>query len=186
MENRAYNEPFLQRLNRLQNNPPVEIIDTLLNSIDNYFNNEISLTIEDHNYQTNLLFLGVHAVALTISEAFYNIKGFQGFKLFLEKYIDGDIDNKKFSLIAKKIHNWRNNLAHQWLASSGHQIGYDYNMESGWESRNGVIFINPRIYCNQYIAAFRSNKGRIWNYSAFDDIELEAIKQRLLAKYIRN
>lgn len=186
MENRAHNEPKEQRLKRFQNGPPVEIIETLLNSIDNYFNNEISLTIDERNYQTSLLFLGIHAVALTISESFFDKKGEEGYRLFLEKFVDGNTEDKKFSKIADEIHNWRNVLAHQWLASSGHKIGYDYKMSLGWEKRNGVTFINPKIYCNQYLSAFRDGNRKIWNYKDFlNDSELENVKNRLINKYLK-
>lgn len=186
MKNRAHNEKFEDRLRRFQSGPPAEIIETLLNSIDNYFNNEISLTVEGENYQTSLLFLGIHAVALTIAEAFFNKEGENGYRLFLEKFVDGDTEDKKFSKIAGQIHNWRNTLAHQWLASGGHRIGYDYTMSSGWEKRNGVTFINPKIYCNQYLDAFNRG-GRIWDYKSFlSNGELEDVKNRLIEKYLKN
>jgi len=143
------------------------------------------LTINRGSYQPSLLFFGIHSVALTISEAFFDKKGERGYKLFLEKFVDGDTRDKKFSEIAHEIHNWRNVLAHQWLASSGHKIGYDYKMNLGWEKINGVTYINPKIYCNQYLDTFRSDNGRIWNYkNLFDDGELENVKNRLIKKYL--
>lgn len=186
MKNRAHNEKFEDRLKRFQDGSPIEIIETLLNSIDNHFNNEIFKTIEEDNYQTSLLFLGIHAVALTISEAFFNKTGEEGYRLFLEKFVDGDAEDKKFSKIADKIHNWRNILAHQWLARSGHEIGYDYKMSLGWEKRNRVIFINPKIYCNQYLSTFRGDNRKIWDYQDFlNNSELEDVKNRLIEKYLK-
>lgn len=171
------------RLKRFQENPPVEIIETLLNSIANYFNNEIRVTTEKNNYQTSLLFLGIHAVALTISEAFFNKTGPVGYKLFIEKFVDGDIPGTKFSDIADVIHNWRNIIAHQWLGNNGYKIGYDYKMTRGWEKRNGIIFINPEIYHDYYLNAFESG-GRIWDYkNLFNEIELAEIKERLLKNF---
>lgn len=186
MENRAHGESKEKRLKRFQDGPPVEIIETLLNSIDNHFNNEIFLTVNEENYQTSLLFLGIHAVALTISEAFFDKKRGEGYRLFLEKFVDGDTKDKKFSKIADEIHNWRNILAHQWLASSGHKIGYDYTTDLGWEKRNGITFINPKIYYNQYLGAFRGDNKKIWNYRDFlNDSELENVKNRLINKYLK-
>ena len=81
MQNNAHQiEPFEKRLARFQNGSPIESIETLLNSIANFFNNEIVLTPE--KYQTSLLFLGIHSVALTISEIFWDINGEAGFKKY--------------------------------------------------------------------------------------------------------
>lgn len=182
MKNNSHiNESKEARLKRLKNNSYVEAIETLLNSIDNHFNNEIRITVDNH--QTSLLFMGIHAVALTISEAFFNKSGLDGYKLFTEKFIDGSINDKKFSTIASLVHDWRNILAHQWIGSTGHSIGYDYQMEYGWQVREGITFINPRIYCKQYLSAFKAG-GSIWKYDQiFSQEELESIKQRIIAKY---
>lgn len=184
MQNRAHMEPLKKRIKRFQAGPPIEIIETFLNSIANFFNNEIRVTTKDNNYQTTLLFLGVHAVALTISKGLFNKTGGEGYKLFLEKFIDGDTHDTKFSEIAKYIHNWRNILAHQWLSIGGYEIGYDYRMSNGWKNREGVIFINPEIYCNCYLKAFGSG-GRIWDYrNTLTEDELREAKQRLLKKFL--
>ena len=74
-------------------------------------------------------------------------------------------------------------LAHQWLSSMGHKIEYDNNMSLGWERRDGIIAINPIIYCQQYLEAFSAN-GRIWKYeSMFSEDQLERVKERLIRKY---
>lgn len=183
MRNRAHEETKEARLKRFQDNPPVEAIETLLNSIDNYFNNEIRSA--PNNFQTSLLFLGIHAVALTISEAFFDKTGVEGYRAFLEKFVDGDTEDTKFSLIADRVHDWRNILAHQWLGSSGHRIGYDYKMPLGWEDRDGVLFINPRVYCEAYLKAF-AGKGKIWHYkSILSEAELGATKTRIIEKYLK-
>ena len=177
-------EPVEKRISRFRNGPPVEIIDTLLNSIDNYFNNEIRLTTENNNYQTSLLFLGIHAVALTIAKGLFNKTGPEGYKTFLKKFVDGDTADTKFSQIAKKIHDWRNVLAHQWLGIDGYSIGYDYEMEPGWKLRNGITFINPRIYKNCYLSAFNGS-GKIWDFQQILSAEeLEAAKKRLISEFL--
>ncbi|GMX58530.1 MAG: hypothetical protein MCSN_1840 [Candidatus Microsyncoccus archaeolyticus] len=184
-ENRAHQEPRDDRLARFQNNPPAEIIDTLLNSIDNYFNNEIRITVGEANYQTSLLFLGIHSVALTISEGLFDKSGLDGYKIFLETFVDEGESDLKFSSIASLLHDWRNVLAHQWLGSVGHKIGYDYRMDEGWQEREGITFINPRIYCNQYLKAFGQG-GKAWNYqNLLSEDELNSAKQRLINKYIK-
>lgn len=186
-ENKAHKgESKEARLKRFQNGSSIEVIETLLNSIGNYFNNEIALTVKENNYQTSLLFLGIHAVALTIGEAFFNQKnGLENYKKFLETFVDGTTNDTRFSTIAKSIHSWRNILAHQWLGSLGHEIGYDYEMKHGWEKRDDVLFINPKIYCEHYLNAFGRN-GKLWDYqNMFSETELEAIKKRLIDKYVK-
>ena len=171
-------------MERFKNLPPVEVIETLLNSLDNFFNNEIRLTTKDENYQTSLLFLGTHAVALTISEGLFDKGGLSGYKLFLKNFVDGDTADTRFSSIADLIHNWRNVLAHQWLASTGHRIGYDYQMSHGWQLRDGKFFINPKIYSDYYLKAFKAG-GKIWKYGQLlSSDELQRAKDRLVRKYL--
>ncbi len=186
MKNNSHGETKESRLKRFQDGQPYEVIATLLNSIANFFNNEIALTTQGNNYQTSLLFLGVHSVALTISEGLFNETGSDGYKLFLEKFVDGDTPDTKFSTIAKSIHDWRNVIAHQWIGSIGHVIGYDYKMKLGWEIRKETTFINPRIYLEQYLKAFGSG-GKIWSWETLlTDIEQGEAKQRLIKKYLDN
>src|SRR3989338_7020583 len=112
MENRAHMESRTTRMQRLVDGPPEEAISTLLKSIDSYFNNEIELT--PGNLQTSLLFLGIHAAALTIAELIFGESDPEaGYKFFLERFIDGPTTDTKFSDIASELHNWRNVLAHQ-------------------------------------------------------------------------
>ncbi len=184
MKNNAHkSETKAHRLKRFQENSYVESIETLLNSIDNYFNNEIRLAAG--NYQSSLLFMGIHASALTISEVFFNETTLMGYKHFLEQYVDGDEEDRKFSSIAGTIHDWRNVLAHQWLGSIGHEVGYDYEMQNGWQKRGDVTFINPRIYSEQYLSAFKAG-GKIWDYQQmFTEEQLNEIKGRVIDKYLK-
>ncbi len=184
MKNNTHiNESKEKRLKRLQDGSYVEAIDTLLNSIDNFFNNEIRST--PNNYQTSLLFMGIHASALTISEVFFDSTGLEGYTRYLEAFVDIGEGSKKFSSIANTIHDWRNVLAHQWLGSIGHTIGYDYEMVGGWQYQDGATIINPRIYCGQYLSAFEI-EGNIWRYEElFTKKQLEQIKLRIITKYLK-
>lgn len=183
MKNRAHMETREKRLARLKGGVPIEAIETLLNSIANYFNNEIALTPK--NYQTSLLFLGIHASVLTISEAFFGKSGVEGYLMFLEKFIDGKTTDTKFSNIAPKIHDWRNILAHQWLGTAGHRIEYDYKMKEGWKIKDKVTVINPKIYCECYLKAFSAG-GKIWRYKTILSAEdLEKAKTIIVGKYER-
>lgn len=181
MKNNSHLETKEQRLKRLESGPPTEAIGTLLNSIANFFNNEIAVAPEKH--QTSLLFIGIHAAILTISEALFGKSGEDGFKIFLEKFVDGNTEDTKFSRIANVLHNWRNILAHQWIGSLGHEIEYDYQMTLGWLQTKNGFKINPIIYCDSYLQAFSRN-GRVWNYEALlTETELEAAKARIVKKY---
>ena len=184
-DNHAHSgESLEKRTLRFQNNSPIEIIETLLNSIDNHFNNEIRITTENDNYQSTLLFLGIHAVALTVAEGVFNKRGLEGFRFFLKKFVDGGTEDKQFSTIAETIHNWRNTVAHHWLAASGHGFGYDYAMDKGWEVRDEILFINPRIYRDCYLAAFSAG-GRIWRYDSILQAEgMEQAKERLVTRFL--
>ncbi len=186
MRNNAHMEEKEKRIKRFENGCPTEIISTLINSIPNFFNNEIRLTIKDDNYQTSLMFMGVHAVALTISEGLFGVRGLDGYRLFLETFMDGDTPDTKFSAIAGLVHKWRNVVAHQWLGSVGHSIGYDYTMNLGWEKRGEVTYINPRIYCEHYLKVFGSD-GPIYSYDKkMTTDQLEAAHERLLRKFIQS
>ncbi len=186
MKNNAHlDETEEHRLKRFQDGPPAESILTLLNSIDNYFNNEIQYVLGNETYQTTLMLLGIHAAILTISEAFYDQTGLTGYKRYLEQYVDGNSDERKFSLIAERLHKWRNVLAHQWLSASGHGIGYAYEITEGWKEEDGILYINPSIYAHQYIQAFRLG-GKLWDYrNQFSESELESIKMRIINKYMK-
>ena len=184
-QNRTHNsESRDHRLARLKSDP-VEAIETLLNSIANYFNNEIG--VAPAHYQTSLMFLGVHASVLTIGEVFFaNEKPnsmFKDYKQFLETFVDGDTQDTKFSLIAEDIHNWRNILAHQWIGSMGHHIEYDYQTTLGWEKKDDMLIINPKIYCYSYLRAFSAG-GKIWKYdSIFNHNQLIEIHKRIVQKF---
>lgn len=186
-KNRAHNtESRTSRLARLQNRP-VEAIETLLHSIDDYFNNEIRITTA--NLQTSLLFLGIHAAALTIGEAFFNNqtnnRDLKNYRDFLETFVDGQSEDTRFSTVADDIHNWRNILAHAWIGSFGHRIEYDYQSDLGWERAAGKLIINPRIYCDMYLQAFSAG-GRIWQYnSIFTSQEVADIQTRIVDRYTR-
>ena len=122
---------------------------------------------------------------MTIGEVFFNKGNFGNYKLFLEKFVDGDTSDTQFSKIAQELHFWRNVIAHVWLNSQGYEIEYDYQTNFGWEKKGGLLVINPKIYCEHYLKAF-SEFGKIWKYDKiFSEEELENIKLRIIEKYKR-
>ena len=79
------------------------------------------------------MFLGIHASALTVMEALFDMSGRDAYKLFLEKFVDGNTPDTKFSDIAYSIHEWRNILAHQWLGSAvRYTVGVRVAKQSGY------------------------------------------------------
>jgi len=172
-----------KRLARLSQGSPVEIIETLLNSMHNFFMREIGVA-SDKNL-IYLVILGDHAVALTISEGVFGKTGLDGYKLFLEKFVDQKKKGFNFSEVAQQIHNWRNVIAHQWLSSSAYDFGIDFEMKFGWEKRKNIVYFNPRIYHEAFNKAFSAG-GKIWEYEKLmTDEQMQKAKERLLKKYLK-
>lgn len=172
-----------KRYKRLSEGSPVEIIETLLNSIHNFFNSEIDRAASEELW--NLVILGDHAVALTISEGLFGETGLTGYKKFLEKFVDEAKVGFNFSVIAQDIHNWRNVIAHQWLSVSGYSFGIDLKMFTGWTNKDSATYFNPRIYHQSFKGAFSAG-GKIWKYERILTVEeLQRAKERLLKKYVK-
>lgn len=185
--NRAHRgESYTERLRRFQINEPDEAILTLLNSINNFFNNEISITTYQNPPQTSLMFLGIHAVALTISETFFGFRGYNGYRSYLEEFVDGEQVHTKFSEIAPILHRFRNTVAHKWLNAVGHEIDYDYNSQFGWYHAGGKTIINPNIYLEYYLKAFGA-QGKLWEFNTFlDRQQKEDVKIRIITQFRRS
>lgn len=187
MQNNAHlGETREQRLKRFSENHPYEVVATITNSIANHLLNELSTVFDNPgNPQTSLMFLGTHSIALTIAHGFFNKGGEQGYKLFLEHFIDGDTPDTKFSTVAERIHEWRNVLAHRWINVAGHSLSYDFNMPEGWKIDGEFLLINPRIYLDHFLEAFGSG-GRIYEYDKVLTTEdaWETAKQRFISKYV--
>lgn len=175
-----------QRLKRFTENPPYEVVATITNSMANHLVNELRSVFENPaNYQTSLMFLGTHSIALTIAYGLFNKGGEDGYKLFLKNFIDGDTPDMKFSTVASRIHEWRNVLAHRWINAAGHSFSYDFEMPEGWKIDGEFLLVNPKIYLEQFLKTFRSG-GRIYQYEKVltTDEMWEAAKQRFISKYV--
>ena len=136
------------------------------------------------NYQTSLMFLGTHSIALTIAYGLFSKNGEDGYKLFLEHFIDGDTPDTKFSIVADRIHEWKNVIAHRWINVAGHSFSYEFDMPEGWKIDGEFLLVNPRIYLDQFLKAFGPG-GRIYQYEQFLTTEemWKAAKQRFISKY---
>lgn len=187
MENNAHlGETKDQRLNRFTTGHPYEVVATITNSMANHFVNELRAVFDNPaNYQTSLMFLGTHSIALTLAHGYFNKGGEQGYKLFLEQFIDGDTPDTKFSTVADQIHEWRNVLAHRWINVAGHSFSYDFGMSEGWKIDGEFLLVNPKIYLDQFLKAFGPS-GKIYQYDRVLTTEemWEAAKQRFISKYV--
>lgn len=187
MKNNAHlGETKEKRLKRFQEGPPLEVIETIINSMANFFVNELRTVFDNPaNYQTSLMFLGTHSIALTISHGLFDRGGEDGYRLFLENFIDGETPDRKFSTIASEIHEWRNVIAHRWINVAGHEISYDFEMPEGWKREDNFLLINPRIYLEQFLETFDGG-GRIYRYKKIlvTDEMLEEAKKRFISKYV--
>jgi len=188
MKNNAHlGETKEQRLKRFTENGPYEVIATITNSMANNFINELRTVFDNPvNYQTTLMFLGTHSIALTIAHGLFNKDGEDGYKLFLEKFIDGDTPDTKFSTVASRIHEWRNVLAHRWINVAGHSFSYEFNMPEGWKMEDEFLLVNPKIYLEQFIKAFGSG-GKIYEYEKIltTDEMWESAKKRFISEYTK-
>lgn len=175
-----------QRLKRFTDSPPIEVIETIINSMANYFINELRTTFDNQtNHQTSLMFLGTHSIALTLAHGFFGKSGENGYKLFLENFIDGDTPETKFSAVAHEIHEWRNVIAHRWINVAGHSFSYDFDMPEGWKVEGEFLLVNPKIYLDQFLKAFGSG-GSLHEHNQVLTTEdmYETAKQRFVSKYV--
>lgn len=65
----------------------------------------------------------------------------------------------------------------------GHRVEYDYQTALGWEKKDDMLIINPKIYCDSYLKAFSAG-GKIWSYDQlFSEEQLNEIHGRIVAKF---
>ena len=169
-------ESFQKRLERFERNTPGEFILTLLNSIDNHYIPQLKNAVV--NKQDHLLILGIHSIIETISEHIFLKPGKDGFKYYLENFVDIDKDGCRFSNIAKELNDWRNIIAHQFISKLGHFIIIDYLIDVGYPWNDETLHINPNVFFEQFDSAFSAN-GKIWDYDKFlspDEMEKAKIK----------
>jgi hypothetical protein len=174
-------ESYSDRLLRFQNGPPNEVIQTLLNSINNFFNPEIAKAAQNNCW--SLVLIGVHSVALTVSQGLFGVGGEKGFIRYLETFMDGSETGADFSSIGRELHLWRNVLAHQWLASSGHTVGFDTSMSLGWERREETLVLNPARFYDAYRQSFRGS-SMLWRPAKIlTPDQLQVAKRRLIRDF---
>jgi hypothetical protein len=179
-----YGETQEKRLNRFRANGPIEIIETLLCSIESGILQELHSVFDSPSkMQTNLMFLGTHSIALTLAHGFFGKDDEVGFGLFLKHFIDGCTQDTKFSIIASKIHGWRNVVAHRSISVVGHDFCCDFSILEGWKVDDGFLLVNPKIYLDSFLKSF--SEARVYQYlSILDTTEKqEAAKERFISQY---
>lgn len=184
-------ETFNHRLQRFQNNPPNEFIQTILNSINNFYIPELAEASKSR--LSNILILGIQSIVETISENIFLKKGVEGFKFYLENFVDSDMEGFRFSEIADELNDWRNIIAHQYISKLGHSFGYDYNITVGYRIDGTIIILNPSIFFEQFNNAFMGafkkevkTKLLIWNYKQLlSNEQMEEAKKKFIQKYTK-
>jgi hypothetical protein len=172
-----------KRKQRLEDGVPLEIIETLLNSVDNYFNRQIAAAVDAKAW--DLVFIGVHSAATTIGTGLFSDRPFTAYAQFMKNFVDTDEPGGDFSSIADKLHNWRNVLVHRWLSEHGYTFGFSLEQKEGWRQEDGVTIVNPRLYHEAYQNAFKAG-GKVWQWEdILTEDEARAAKTRLLRQYSR-
>lgn len=149
-------ESSKKRLKRFVDQDELDIPGWMTVSMQNYILPEL-YTAKVNKLDT-LIFLGTHAIIQTISEKLFGLKGVAGTKFYLENFVDGNTQDKKFSLISDDIHEMRNVMAHQWWSSSTHEIALNHEMSEGWKQEPDLLHINPEIYVEQFARAFEGGE----------------------------
>jgi len=179
-------ETYEQRLKRFKNSSPIVFIETILLSIQNNFIPQLDTALE--NKLNDLLILGIHSVIETISENIFLKKGKDGFKFYLENFVDVDKNGFRFSEIADVLNDLRNIIAHQKISRLGHSFGYDYNIDVGYKKDNTIIYLNPLIFLEQFKSGFKDGsktKRRIWDYKKLlKQKQMRESKIKFISKFI--
>lgn len=176
-------EPKDKRQKRLEDGVPLEIIETLLNSVDNYFNRQIAIVADAKAW--DMAFIGIHSAATTIGTGLFSTSPLTAYTEFLKHFVDSDEVGGDFSTVAGQLHNWRNVLVHRWLSQHGYNFGFDLEQKEGWREEDGAIVINPQLYHEAYRRAFTAG-GKMWQWEKIlTQEQAEAAKARLLEQYYR-
>lgn len=173
-------ESFDARLTRFLFNSPNEIFFTILNSFDNFVLPELRRVAEAQLF--NLAFLGVHAVAQTISDQIYGRTGVDATRYYLESFVDGPGDEVRFADIADQLHSFRNVHAHRWSSRSSHSVGFDRTIAEGWLRDGDGLHVNPVVFMNRFSFGFRAG-GPMWHMPRALDT-LFALHRKY--RYLRN
>lgn len=176
-------EPRDKRDKRLEDGSPLEIVETLLNSIGNFSNRQIEAAARAGAW--DLAFIGLHSASVTIGSGLFGDSPLASFTKFLSFFVDTEQPGYDFSKIAKEIHSWRHVLVHRWLSQLGYEFGFDLEQSEGWRKVDGTILLNPSRFHAAFKDAFAAG-GKIWQWQEILTAkEAEAAKVRLLEQYYK-
>jgi len=174
-------QSYEERLASFEEQSPQMLINRFLDSIHSYFVlRELNRASECGVWY--LLLMGIHACILTINEKVFGFEkkeGKNGFKVYLEKFVDGEQGSLCFSRYSDDIYERRNVLAHQWFGEIGHRFAFDGTIEDGIRKENDAIILNPAKYYSHFESSFRLSgylgKQSIRNYT--DNLPEEKMRQ---------
>lgn len=180
-------EKFEQRLQRFKSKEPVEFIETMLLNIENFFIPQLDIASKEK--LDDLLILGIHSVIETVSENIFLKKGKDGFKFYLENFVDVDKDGFRFSEIADVLNDLRNIIAHQKVSRLGHSFGFSDSIQIGYKIDGTIVMLNPSIFFEQFKSAFKKGiktKQRIWDYAQLlSQEQMEEAKKKFIQKFMK-
>ncbi|HKB68726.1 MAG TPA: hypothetical protein VKC61_22885 [Pyrinomonadaceae bacterium] len=176
-------ETFEQRLKRYVDQDDLEIFGWMTVMMQNVSLAELTKAVENNMYQC--VFLCTQAIVQTIAVNMFRMKGVEGTKFYLENFVDGRATDRQFSRIANEIHEMRNVIAHQGYSSLQHNVDFNNEMAEGWRSETGVVFINMRIYFEQFAEAFRQGRHTDTYRKTVSDAERIKRKYFFIRKWLR-
>jgi hypothetical protein len=168
-------ESFKDRLGRYTVQDDLEIFGWMTVMMQNYPLRELRIASEKGLYQC--VFLCSHAIIQTISEGMFDKRGIDGTRFYLENFVDEPAKDKKFSLITEEIHEMRNVIAHQGYSSLQHNVDFNDEMTEGWKEESNIVYINTKIYAEQFTKAFES-AAQVLLY-----LKLLSVEERIKRKY---
>ena len=150
-----------RRLERFLSGPPVEIMGTIVASMEFVFMPQIKIAV-DHRCDF-LVLIGTHAVIQVIADGILGRKGPAATKFFLKTFVDDATEppDRTFSTIAVEMHELRNIASHQWLSKDGHHRAFDWDQPEGWKWVDNRLHVNLEIYFEQF------RKGLTNRYSRY-------------------
>ena len=99
-----------------------------------------------------MIFMGTHAAIQTVGEKVFGLEGEAGTKFYLEKFVDKEDPDRKYSTVTSQIHNIRNVMAHRGYSKSQHFTGYDWGLPGGFAWVGDQFRINPDRYVDDFVA----------------------------------
>ena len=183
-------QSYEERLKQFEEQSAGTLIDRFLESLLNlYINRELKSACDNRLLYTILM--GVHACILTINKQIFGFtkkESREGFKRYLENFVDGTEGVLQFSKYSDEIYTRRNVLAHQWFGKVGHHFGMDETIKEGIRKENGIIILNPTKYFEQFHSSFNSNdyktKHCIKEYAdQLNEEEKEKAKERIIENF---